>query len=142
MTLPLAYPDAELVMMAIHGHEPGNDTVGTFIQNDPEPGDIVVQRIGGGPDAEDQTDYPLFRVLYYGETRADAMQLSRDGERLVMAHKGRCIRRPGHPMDGILVDYATIEVNGTMDPDLDPDDRRVVKNYSLGLRRQYHLAEA
>ena len=141
MTLPLAYPDAEKVMMAIHGHRPGDpeNMVSTWIPADPEPGQVVVQRIGGGPDAEDQTDYPIFRVLYYGETRDGAMDLSRLGEQRVMAHKGRCIRAPGHPADGVLVDYASVEVNGTMNEDLDPDDRRVTKNYSIGLRRQFHL---
>lgn len=142
MTLPLAYPDAELVVMAIHGHEPGNDSVGTWIPEDPQDGDIVVQRIGGGPDAEDQTDYALLRVLYYGGTRNEAMTHSREGESLMMAHRGRCIRRPEHPADGILVDYVAIEVNGTVDQDLDPDDRRITKNYTVGLRRQYQLVEA
>lgn len=139
MTLPLSYPDAELVMMAIHAPL---GSVAAWIPPDPEPGLIVVQRMGGGPDAEDQTDYPQMRVMYYGATRQEAMTLSRDGERLVMAHKGRCVRSPGQPADGVLVDTAGIDVNGTLDQDLDPDDRRVTKNYFLGLRRQFHLADA
>lgn len=140
MILEPAYPDAELVMIAIHRFVvPEGSHVGTWIPSDPEPDTIVVQRIGGGPDAEDQTDYPLFRVLYYGETREDAMNLSREGERWVRAHRGRCIQRPGDPAHGVLIDLAGVDVNGTLDDDLDPDDRRVTKNYTLGLRRQYQL---
>jgi hypothetical protein len=41
----------------------------------------------------------------------------------------------------MYVDWATLDVGGSMDPDLDPDDRRVTVNYSIGMRRQYHLLE-
>lgn len=142
MSLPLepAYPDAELVMMAIHRLALSEGAyVGTWIPEDPEPGTVVVQRIGGGPDPYDVTDYPLFRVLYYGATRNDAMALSRLGEQHVKAHSGRSIKRPGDPANGVLVDSAAVDINGTLDEDLDPDERRVAKNYILGLRRQYQL---
>lgn len=138
MTLPLAYPDGELVMMAIHGPA-DNELIGTWIPDEPPKGTVVIQRIGGGPDPQDLTDYGLYRVLYYGDTRQEAMDLSRDGERLVMAHRGRCIRRPGHPANDTLIDDVAVDVNGTLDQDLDPDERRIVKNYIMGLRRQYHL---
>lgn len=143
MTLPLepAYPDAELVMMAIHRDVPPEGSyIGTWIPQDPEPNTIVVQRIGGGPDPYDVTDYPLFRVLYYGATRNAAMDLSRRGEQYVKAHSGRSIKRPGDPADGVLIDSAGVDINGTLDEDLDPDERRIAKNYILGLRRQFHLS--
>lgn len=143
MILEPPYPDAELAMMAIHRFATVEGAwVGTWIPEDPESGTVVVQRIGGGPDAEDQTDYPLFRVLYYGDTRAEAMALSQAGEQYVKAHRGRCIKRPGDPADGVLIDFAAVDVNGTLDQDLDPDERRIAKNYTLGLRRQYQLSVA
>jgi hypothetical protein len=142
VTLPLAYPDAELVLIAVHRNVTGVTYVGTWIPEEPEPGTIIVQRIGGGPDPEDQTDYPLFRVLYYGDTRQEAIDLSREGERWVKFYSGRAINRPGDPAHGVLIDSAGVDVNGTLDEDLDPDERRVVKNYLAGLRRQYHLVAA
>lgn len=143
MILQPAYPDSELAMIAIHRPvAPDGGWVGTWIPEEPESGTIVVQRIGGGPDLYDITDYPLFRVLYYGDTREEAMDLSREGERYVKAHSGRAIDLPGDPAHGVLIDSAGVDVNGTLEEDLDPDERRVVKNYILGLRRQYHLVEA
>lgn len=130
---PLAYPDAELVLMDIlESVWPG--MVVTWLPENAPDGTIWIQRIGGGPDDSDITDYPTMRVATYGATRTAAWNLARDVERLITRYHGR--RTPA----GWQVDYARLAVGGVLDPDLNPDDRRVIKNYDLGFRRQLEPA--
>lgn len=114
----------------------------SWLPPDPAMPIIWVQRIGGGPDEWDCTDYALIRVHYYSEKRDDAMNLAAEGERIMLGHRGRSVDRPGTKSHGLLIDYVSLDVGAAVDPDLEPDERRVTKNYTTGCRRQYHLAGA
>lgn len=127
-SLPAAYPDAENELMSLLDLL-GVPTV-TWLPEGWDPPIIQVQRIGGAPDAGDVTDYPLMRVSYYGPDRTAAWNMAQDGTRLVLGYKYRNLP------SGTLLDYSEITVGGSLDPDLDPDDRRVTVNYTLGFRRQ------
>jgi hypothetical protein len=139
MTLPLAYPDAERVLLAILEPLLPNK-VDTWLPTPLNPPFIQVNRSGGGPDDVDITDYPLMRVRFYGGDRNGAWDLAADGERTIMGAKGHFVDVPGIGL--VFIDYAVIVVGGTQDVDLDPDDRRVTKDFMLGMRRQYHLVTA
>jgi hypothetical protein len=139
MTLPLAYPDAERVLLAILEPLLPNK-VDTWLPTPLNGAFIQVNRTGGGPDDADITDYPLMRVRFYGADRNGAWDLAADGERTIMGSKGHFVDVPGIGL--VFIDYAVIVVGGTQDVDLDPDDRRVTKDFMLGMRRQYHLATA
>lgn len=143
MILPPPYPDREQAVLDILSvMVDANDVpiLGvTRLPPDWEPPLYWVQRIGGGADEWDLTDYALMRVSYYGATRDAAWDLSRAGESLILGHHKREIDRPGTKSHQMLVDHATLDVGGSMDPDLDPDDRRVTVNYIVGMRRQHHL---
>lgn len=144
MTLPLAYPDAEQVLMDLLrplAVAAGGRTV-TSLPPDPPAGTIWITRIGGGPDGWDITDYPLMRVACYGASRNAAMDLSRDVERTITGHAKRRVEAPGKPSDGVLIDFAMLDTGAADDRDLDPDDRRIIKNFALGFRRQYQLVQA
>jgi hypothetical protein len=135
----LPYPDAERVVLAIL--EPVlPDKVDTWLPTPFQPPFIQVNRTGGGPDNSDVTDYPLMRVRFYGGDRSGAWDLAADGEKAMMSAQGRYISVPG--IGSVLVDYVTIALGGTQDQDVDPDNRRVTKDFMLGLRRQYHLQPA
>lgn len=129
--LPIDYPNAQDVVMdllALTGVE-----ATTWLPEGWEPPIIQVNRIGGAPDASDVTDFPLMRVAYYGSDATSAQNLASDGTRLIKGFSGRATP------SGVQIDSAVVEVGGLLEPDLDPDDRRVTVNYSLGLRRQFHL---
>ena len=133
MTQPvLAYPDAELVLMALLEARHSEATVDTWAEGDVDAPFIHIMRIGGSPDQYDVTDYPLMRVACYGNTRKEAWDLSRAVEVSILGSRYRNIETEGGP---VLVDYAEIEVGGTQEPDEEPDDRRIVVNYVLGWRR-------
>ena len=135
----LPYPDAERVTLAIlEPVLPGN--VDTWMPSPRPTTFIQVNRTGGGPDNADVTDFPLMRVRFYGGDRQGAWDLAFDGEKALMEAQGRYVEVPG--IGAVLVDYVTIALGGTQDPDVDPDDRRVTKDFMLGLRRQYHLQPA
>lgn len=139
LELPLAYPDAELVMMSIVGLVPGVTNVDTYIPPNPTAGLVIVTRVGGVPDPSDVTDYPIMRVSCFADDRMAAWALQRDCQRYILAHKARNIFVP--ELEGeVLVDSADISDGNTQVPELDPDDRRVDAGYVLGLRRQCHLA--
>lgn len=137
MSLPLAFPDQEQVLLDLLS------TLGPAVTwLPPKYSRIIwVQRVGGGPDPWDITDYGLIRVSTFDEKRNDSMALSAECERLIMSYRqGGVIVRPGKKSDGMLLDSAGIDTGPSVDPDLDPDERRVTKNFVLGMRRQYHLA--
>ena len=126
--MPLPYPDSENETMALL-ELLGVGTV-THLPENWDPPLIQVERIGGAPDAADVTDYPLMRVAYYGPNRISAMNMAQDGSRLILGHKYKVLPT------GTLLDYAEITTGANTEPDLDPDDRRVTVNYTLGFRRQ------
>lgn len=142
MTIPvLAYPDAELVTLAVHDLlVPGNQglVVTTFLRSGWVPPAVQINRIGGSPDQWDLTDYPIMRCAYYGVNRPAAWDLAAQGEATMMgmAHRAVYVER----YDGeILIDSVSIIVGGQQLPDVDPDERRVVKDFQLGLRRPHRL---
>lgn len=137
MTIPPPFPDAEQVVIDIL--DPVLAPAGTWLDPDFEVPRIQVNRIGGGPDEWGITDYPQIRIRWYDETRNKAWDLAQAGQMLLLAHAQKAVDRPGKSSHGILVDYVELDVGGTEEPDLDPDDRRVTTNWTLGLRRQYHL---
>lgn len=134
--LPLAYPDAELVLIDMLEPIWGVGKIVTFYPQNAANGIIWVQRIGGGEDEFGLTDYSSMRVACYDDTRNEAQTLARDVQRVIMSYRHR--QTPGR----YLIDFVALDIGGTIDPDLDPDDRRVTANYTIGMRRQYHLAEA
>lgn len=141
IVLPAAYPDREQVVLDVLsvlsiGDPPVPVQGVTWLPPDFTAPLYQVQRIGGGADEWDLTDYALIRVSYYGNTRNEAWALSQAGEQIILGHHKRGIDRPGRYADGMLIDWATLDVGGSMDPDLDPDDRRVTVNYTVGMRRQ------
>lgn len=136
-TLP--YPDTEQVLMDLL--RPVGHTV-TWLPPKFAAPIIHIQRIGGGPDDWDITDYALIRLAFYGDSRNEAWTLAAQGEALLISYRGRTVDRPGTPSDGVIIDFVALDVGGMLDPDLDPDDRRVIKNFTVGCRRQYHLVGA
>ena len=93
---------------------------------------IVVRRIGGGPDEDGVTDYPVLQIACYAPSFLAASDMQGDVQDEVL----------GWPMkqigpNKILVDEAEIYVGEQEIPDVYPDERRVVATYRLGLRRQF-----
>jgi hypothetical protein len=137
------FPDAELVAMELHrlvlGAMPeyAGLRVVTFLPPNFTPPLVQVNRIGGAPDPSGITDYPLMRFAYYMPTRNESWQMASAGEAALMAYEHRNIPVTG--VGDVLLDSLGIFVGGQMLPDLDPDDRRVVKDYVMGFRRQYQL---
>lgn len=146
MTAPVvsvAYPDAELVTMAIHkllvAANPGLKIV-TFLPANWVPPLVQINRIGGAPDVRDVTDYPLVRCAYYGVDRMGAWNLAAQGEGVMIGMRHRAVEVPAYGVGAeILIDSVDIAVGGQQLPDVNPDDRRVVKDFLLGLRRPHHL---
>lgn len=138
MTVTQPYPDAELVLMALLEARHPDATVDTWVEGDVPAPYIHVTRIGGAPDAADVTDYPLMRVACYGATRKEAWDLSRAVEVSILGNRHRNIQTENGP---VLVDEAAIVVGGILEPDLEPDDRRIVVNYVLGWRRHRYAAQ-
>lgn len=132
--MPLAYPDTEKVLLDLFDLLPVLSV--TWLPNGWVPPIHHINRIGGGPDPWDVTDYALVRVSSYGATRDESWSLSADAERLILGHSGR--RTPS----GYLIDFTALDVGGSQEPDLDPDERRVTKNFTIGMRRQYDAQEA
>jgi len=123
------YPNAGLVVMAMlddiapaRPSVPPNFNVATEL--------IVVRRVGGAPDADDITDYPVVQVACYAPTYMAAVDLA-------AAVQARILSSPLTEWDGVLVDEARIFVGEQEVPDVYPDDRRIVSTYQLGWRRQF-----
>lgn len=133
------YADAELVTLAIL--DPLDGPIGTFLPSGFTPPYTQVNRIGGAPDNSDITDFAIMRLAFYGANRMAAWDMAAQGEALMMARRGRVIFVPEY--DGnICIDTVDIVVGGQQLPDVAPDDRRVVKDIVLGMRRPWHLAPA
>lgn len=129
------YPDAELVFLDLLG------SVASTVTMLPPGFDapiIQINRVGGAPDPLDITDYAIMRIAYYGVNRPVSWAMAAQGEALIIGHRGRAIQVTD--VGPVIMDSVDILVGGQMLPDLDPDDRRVVKDYVAGFRRPWHLA--
>lgn len=137
----VAYPDAELVTLSILDPLDGN--AGTWLPSGFTPPYTQINRIGGAPDNSDITDFAIVRVAHYGANRMGAWQLAAQGEALMIGARHHEISVPlmGEGV-AILVDSVDIVIGGQQLPDVAPDDRRVVKDYIIGLRRPWRLATA
>jgi hypothetical protein len=133
--LPIAYPDQEMVYIDMLEPIWGVGKVVTYFPENAADGTIWVQRIGGGEDEAGCTDYALMRIACYHDTRNLAQKLASDVQRVILGHRGRATP------SGYVVDFVALDTGNTIDPDLDPDDRRVTTNYTSGMRRQHHLTE-
>lgn len=92
---------------------------------------IVVKRIGGTPDPDDVTDYPIMQIQNYAASYLLAADLAADVQLEILNWP---LKQIGP--NQILVDEAEIYVGEMELPDIYPDERRVVSTYRLGLRRQ------
>jgi len=125
----MAYPNAVIVLM---------DMLGDIADCRPAPGPnfdpastlIVVKRVGGGPDPDDVTDYPLMQVQCYAPTYTEAADLA-------ASVQTRILSAPLTEVNGVLVDFARIVTGEQEVPDVYPDDRRIVSTFQLGWRRQF-----
>lgn len=93
---------------------------------------ITVRRIGGGPDEDDVTDYPILQIACFAPTYLLASNMASEVQVEVMSWP---LKEIGP--DKILVDEAEIYVGDQDLPDIFPDERKVVSSYRLGLRRQF-----
>lgn len=123
----IPYPDANTVLMALLG-----DLAPTVIAvpNNFEPPLIFVRRIGGQPDADDVTDYPVVSVSVYGADYPSA-------QALMASVQVRILSAPLTEVNGVLIDSSGIHVGEQEVPDVYPDDRRITATYQLGWRRQF-----
>jgi hypothetical protein len=128
----IAYPDANAVAMALLN--PIAPTV-LALPNDFTPPMNVVKRIGGQPDAEDYTDFPIILVSYYGADYPSTQALASAGQVAILTSPLTQVTL----LDGskVLIDSAGIYVGEQELPDVYPDDRRITSTYQLGLRRQW-----
>lgn len=93
---------------------------------------ITVQRVGGGPDEDDVTDYPVLQIGCYAPTYLRAADMQSEVQQEILSWP---LREIGP--NKILVDEAEIYVGEQEIPDVYPDERRVVATYRIGLRRQF-----
>src|SRR5437764_15311817 len=96
----MPYPNAVKVAMALLG-----DLAPTRLAPPPdfEPPLIVVSRIGGQPNADDDTDYPLLLVSCYGDTYLAATALAD-------AVQVRVLSSPLTEAGGVLIETAEVWV--------------------------------
>ncbi len=126
----MAYPNAVRVVMDILKPLVPAGRVRTAVPASFEPPLIVVRRIGGGPNANDDTDQPVIMVSYYHENYLAADDLSNAGEVAILSS-------PCTEVNGVLVDEAEIYVGDIELPDVYPDERRINATYRFGFRRQF-----
>jgi hypothetical protein len=122
-----AYPDANRVLIAML-----SDIAPTVLRipNDFQPPLIQVRRVGGQPDPDDVTDYPIMLVSCYGATYGEAQDL-------LSQVQVRILTSPMTVVDGVLVDSSGIHVGEVELPGPWPDDRRLNATFQLGWRRQF-----
>lgn len=125
----LAYPNATIVVMdmlegiaPVRASVPPNFDTGTTL--------IVVRRVGGAPDPDDETDHPVVQVACYAPSYPAAAALAQSVQI-------RILSSPLTDVNGVLVDEARVFVGEQEVPDVYPDDRRIVSTYQLGWRRQF-----
>lgn len=135
----IAYPDANAVMMALLSSRltvSGQPVPAVLaLPNDFTPPVILVKRIGGQPDANDVTDFPIILVSYYGSDYPSTQALASDGQIAILTSPLTEVVLP----DGshVLIDSAGIYVGEQELPDVYPDERRITATYQFGFRRQF-----
>lgn len=128
----IAFPDANAVMAAIL--TPVAPVV-FYLPNDFTSPIIVVKRVGGQPDPDDVTDFPILLVSYYGDTYESAQGLASAGQVAILTSPCKQVVLPDS--SHVLIDSAGIWVGEQELPDIYADERRITSTYQLGLRRQF-----
>lgn len=100
---------------------------------------ITVRRVGGGPDEEDITDYPVLQIACFASSYTMAAKMQNDVQAEVLSWPLTMINAAfdDEPEWLVLVDEAELYVGEQEIPDVYLDERRVVATYRLGLRRQF-----
>lgn len=128
----LPFPDANAVAMALLA--PVAPTV-LYLPNNFDVPIITVKRIGGQPDADDVTDFPIILVSYYGADYPATQALASAGQVAILsAPLTQVVLEDG---SHVLIDSSGIYVGEQELPDVYDDDRRITSTYQLGLRRQF-----
>jgi hypothetical protein len=134
----IPFPDANAVMMALLGSLQVNGTpvpIVLALPNDFTPPIIEIKRIGGRPDADAYTDFPIILVNYWGVDYDSAQALASAGHtKIEMSPLTEVTTYTG---DKVLIDTAGIWVGEQELPDVYPDERHIATTYQLGLRRQW-----
>lgn len=132
------FPDANKVAQSLLS--PIAPTV-LRIPNDFDPPLIVVKRIGGQPDVEDLTDYPIVLVAVYGEDYLAAQDLMSQVQVKILTSPLTAVSiydTDNNITGQVLIDSAGIHVGEAELPDVFPDDRRITSTYQFGWRRPFH----
>jgi hypothetical protein len=137
----IPYPDANSVVMSLLADL---GPVAMRVPNDFQSPLIVVRRIGGQPDHEDITDFPIVLVSVFGSTYPEAQDLFGKVQTRILSSPMTAVAvldfssgSPGRVTGRVLVDSAGIHVGETELPGQWPDDRRLNGTYQLGWRRQF-----
>ena len=141
---PDTHPYPSAVMVGMNGLDAAFGT-DTLIRPGPPPNYnfaerlITVRRVGGGPDEEDLTDYPVLQIACFAESYTLAAKMQREVEAVVLSWPLTMINAAFDDETPwpVLVDEAEVYVGEQEIPDVYLDERRVVATYRLGLRRQY-----
>jgi hypothetical protein len=128
----LPYPDANLTVKALLADLA---TTALTVPNDFAPPLIVVKRVGGQPDIEDITDFPIMLIAVYGADYPSAQALMSQVQTRILTSPATLITLPDSSK--VLVDSAGIHVGEAEVPDVYPDDRRITSTYQFGWRRQF-----
>lgn len=130
----LAYPSAVLTMIALL--EPlstVNKPIDVRVAPPPDYDGgrlIIVKRIGGGPDSDDTTDYPIMLISSFGEDYYVADEVDKAAQVAILSSVLT-------EVNGVLIDHAEIYVGEQEIPDVYPDERRINSTYRMGWRRQF-----
>lgn len=132
-----AYPDANSVVMALLA-----DLAPCVLAlpTDFTPPAIVVKRVGGQPDPDDVTDFPVVLVQVYGVDYPSAQALMSQIQVRVLTSPATAVTLTtvtGGPAGTVLIDSAGIHVGETELPDVYPDERRITSTFQFGWRRQF-----
>lgn len=133
----MAYPDANAVVKALLA-----DLAPAVlaIPNDFDPPLIVVKRVGGQPDPDDITDFPIMLVQVYGADYPSAQALMGQVQTRILTAaltEVTLVDSANNVTGTVLVDSAGIHVGEQELPDVYPDERRITATYQFGFRRQF-----
>lgn len=133
MTAPdLMFPDIEDVLMAYLTVEAAwTDTEPPEAEMDEA---IQINRVGGHSD--DHTDYPRVQITCHARDPRDASKLGRRVQQRMLAIAGNPIEVEDEPKP-ICVDFCHTDTPPEPDPMDNPDRRRHIAFYRLGLQRPW-----
>ena len=133
----IPYPDANATVMSLLADlAPTRLTV----PQDFTPPLIVVKRVGGQPDPDDITDFPIMLIAVYGADYPSAQALMSQVQTRILSSPATLVDVVdviGDITGQVLVDSAGIHVGEAEVPDVYPDDRRLTSTYQFGWRRQF-----